>query len=201
MVMGRGIGARFEDFDDDHATTAGGTCGFVVLRLIASFASLGIGRRMVVLSRQEPSGQRDVVDPVAVGQQTVMADAVEAFGKDVDQEAPDELMDRQAHGLVAFCPFGSIVLPGEGDGVVVDTDQPSVGDGDPVGVAGEIGKHGFGPGEGLLGVDGKVGLVERLEVGVEGSFVDKRLVVVEKVETTVGMGLLEAFEDQATEQA
>ena len=76
-----------------------------------------------------------------------MADAVEAFGKDVDQEAPDEFMDRQGHDLVALGAFDPIVLPGEGDFVIVDADQPAVGDGDPMGVAGEIGEYGLRSGE------------------------------------------------------
>ena len=76
-----------------------------------------------------------------------MSDMVEAFGEDVDQKAPDEFVDRQVHGFVAIGAFGSIVLPGEGDGLIVDADQPAVGDGDPMGVAGEIGQHGFWTGE------------------------------------------------------
>ena len=116
-----------------------------------------------------------------------MADAVEAFGKDVDQEAPDEFMDRQGHDLVALDPLGSVVLPGEGDLVIVDADQPAVGDGDPMGVAGEVGEYGLRSGERFLGEHRPVRLVERFEIGVEGGLVGKRLVVVEEPETTVGM--------------
>ena len=69
-----------------------------------------------------------------------------------------------------------------------------------MGVAGEIGKHGLGPGERFLSEDRPVRFVERLEIGVEGSLVGKRLVVVEEPETTVGMRLFEALKDQAPEQ-
>jgi len=110
-------------------------------------------------------------------------------------------MDIKSHDFVAVRAFGSIILPGKGDLFVVDTDQPTVGNGDPVSVAGEIGEHRLRPGERFLGMDREVGLVEGLEIGVEGGLVGKRLMVVEEVETTVRMGLFEAFQDQAAEQA
>jgi hypothetical protein len=88
-----------------------------------------------------------------VGQQAVVADAVEAQGQDVDEEAADELAWRQGHGLVPLAPLGSVVLSLEGDTPVVEPDQAAVGDGDAVGVAGQVGEHRLGSGEGTLGVD------------------------------------------------
>ncbi len=41
---------------------------------------------------------------------TVMADAVEALGQDVDKKASDELGYRQGHGLVQIAIFGAVVL-------------------------------------------------------------------------------------------
>ena len=92
--MDRRLGTGFEHVDDDHAAAAGRTCGFVWLRLIDGISRLDIGQRTVVLSSQETVCPGDIVGAVAIGEQAVMADAVEAFGKDVDQEAPDELVDR-----------------------------------------------------------------------------------------------------------
>jgi len=77
----------------------------------------------------------DIIGAMAVGEQTVMPDMVESFWEDVDEEAPDELMDRQVHGFVALGAFGPVILPGEGDGLIVNADQPAVGDGDPMGIA------------------------------------------------------------------
>lgn len=85
------------------------------------------------------------------GEKAIMADAMESFWKDVDQEAPDELMNIEDHDFVAFRPFSSIILPGEGDSLVVDADQSSVSGGDPVDIAGEIGVEG-----GLVGTPIKV---------------------------------------------
>ena len=57
----------------------------------------------------------DIVGAVAIGEQTVMADAMEAFWEDMDEKAPDEFMSIEDHDLVSFGAFGSIILPGEGD--------------------------------------------------------------------------------------
>ena len=45
---------------------------------------------------------------------------------------------------------GAVILPPEGDALLVERDEPAVGDGDAVGVAGEIGEHRLGPAKGRL---------------------------------------------------
>ena len=57
------------------------------------------------------------------------------------------------HDLVALVTIGTIVLPSEDDAVAVAGDQPAVGDGDAVGIAGQIGQHGLWPAERALGID------------------------------------------------
>ena len=188
-MLRRGLVAGFEDLDDDHASAAGRTYELVLPRLIGDLGSFDIGRRPVVLSSEKAACESDIVGTVAIGEQAVMANAVEAFGEDVDQEAPDELMDRQGHGLVALWLLSSIILPGEGDVFVVDADEPTVGDGDPMGIAGEVVEHRVWSGEGFLGVDCKVGFVEGLEIDMESAPVSKRLMIIEELETTVDMGL------------
>ena len=57
--------------------------------------------------------------------------------------------------------LGAVVLPLEGDLLAVEGEEAAVGDGDAVGVAGEIGEHGLGPSEGAL-EDRRGGSVGRL---------------------------------------
>ena len=67
--------------------------------------------------------------------QAVVTQLVKAFGRDVLEEAPDELV--AGHRLLAMavsCP----VLVGVGDGVVIDGQDSLIGDGDAEGIAGEI---------------------------------------------------------------
>ena len=80
-----------------------------------------------------------------LGQQAIMADAVEALRQDVDEEAADELADSERHQLVPNVAFDPVVLPSEGDAGVVERNQTAVGDGDTVGMAREIGSTASGP--------------------------------------------------------
>ena len=51
---------------------------------------------------------------VAAGEQAVVTDAMQALGQRMDEEAADELMGRQRHGLVAAGSFDPVVLALEG---------------------------------------------------------------------------------------
>ena len=114
------------------------------------------------------SGARDIGLAGGAGEQPVVTDAVEALGQDVEQEAPDELVGRERHGAEPRLPVAAVVLVAEGDAALVEADEAAVRDGDAVGVAGEIGEHRLGPGEGRLGVDEPVLLPERREMCGEG---------------------------------
>ena len=93
--------------------------------------SLGLrGRRI-----EQLACPRDVLGARGAGEETVVADAVQASWQDVDEEATDELARGERHDLVAGAAVGSIVLVFEGDALLVERDQPAVGDGDAVGVA------------------------------------------------------------------
>jgi len=78
----------------------------------------------------------DVGGAVAAGKQAIVADAVEALGQDVGQESSDELVGVQCHCLPPLWSIDAVILPAEGDAVVVGRDQSTVGDGDTVGIAG-----------------------------------------------------------------
>ena len=55
----------------------------------------------------------------AVGEQPVVTDAMQALGQHMDQEASDELMRWQRHGLVPAGPLDPVILPLEGDAGLV----------------------------------------------------------------------------------
>ncbi len=57
----------------------------------------------------------------------------------MEEETADELWGLEAHGLVAgFVAWAAVVLPLKGDVVLVEGDETRVGDGDAMGVAGEV---------------------------------------------------------------
>ena len=62
----------------------------------------------------------------------------------------------------------AIVLPGEADLAVGESDQAAVGDGDAMGVAAEIAEHLLGAGERRLGEDHPVDAGQRVELSGEG---------------------------------
>jgi hypothetical protein len=60
---------------------------------------------------QEPAKASDVGGPIAIGKQSVVANAVETLGEDVHEEAAYELVGVQCHGLPPFGSVDTVVLP------------------------------------------------------------------------------------------
>ncbi len=54
------------------------------------------------------------------------ANAVEAARQHMDQEAADELMRLERHGLVVGASLDPVILPPEGHALVVGRNQPAV---------------------------------------------------------------------------
>jgi hypothetical protein len=69
----------------------------------------------------------------------------------MQQKPSDEFNGLQRHGTLPILPL--IVFPPERDLAVVTRQQPPIGDGDAMGVAGEVAEHVLRPGQWGLGVD------------------------------------------------
>jgi hypothetical protein len=69
----------------------------------------------------------------------------------MDEESPEELISRDGHHLLLTAV--GVVLPSERDLIFPESDESMVGDGDAVGVAGEIVEHMLSAAEGRLGID------------------------------------------------
>src|SRR5204862_8204953 len=147
-----------EGLDDDHAAAAARArvregLRFVVVD-VASIAGLALCRRHV----EEPARSRNVLGAAAVGQETVVADAMESVGQYVNEEATDELVDGERHQLGALAFLRSIVLPLEGHAGIVERDEPAVGDGVTVGVARQVSQYRLGPAEVPLSIEVQLGI-------------------------------------------
>lgn len=129
--------------------------------------------RVVDVLRIGRFGPEQLPDPgdigcaVAVSEEAIVADAVLASGEHVNQKAANELWRCQRHGRLATRAFETVIFDAEGDAARIETDQAAVGNGHPVGVARQIGQHGFGPGEGFFGVNDPVDLAQRLQESIE----------------------------------
>jgi hypothetical protein len=88
---------------------------------------------------------------VSVGKQPEVADLDEAGGQDMEQETADELDRIELHDAASVVM--PRVAPAEAHLAVIDAKESSVGDGNPVRVAGQILQHMFGSSERRLGVD------------------------------------------------
>ena len=86
-----------------------------------------------------------------MGQKAEVADAHEARGKHVEQEAAQELLDRQGHQALLVAVRR--VSPAEGDLVPLEGDQAVIGDRHAVGIAAEVTENMFGTTEGRFAVD------------------------------------------------
>ena len=83
-----------------------------------------------------------------MGQKTEVPDADEAGGKQVEQEAAQELLDRERHQALLIAVGG--VSPAKGDLVVGQGDEAMVGDGDAMRVASEVVENMLRAAEGRL---------------------------------------------------
>ena len=80
-----------------------------------------------------------------------MSDADQAAGQNVQQESAQELMGGNGHDLLLAAV--GIVSPAEGNAIALEGHETMVGDGDAVGIAGQVVENMFGATEGWLGVD------------------------------------------------
>lgn len=79
----------------------------------------------------------------------------------MQQEAPHELLGTERHGLVAGAAVLAVILPAERDAALIEGDEPAVGDRDPVGITGEVGKDCGRTCEGTLGIYDPFHLTQR----------------------------------------
>ena len=135
---------------------------------------------------------------MTIGEEAEVSNAMEAVGQGVQQEAPDELVGLQTHGLDGAVV--AIVLPGEGDMIVVAGLDAAVGDGDAMGVAAEIGENLRGAAERLLGVDDPIDAPRGGQMGGERRGIGETRKIAEEAEIAFVEGGLQAFEEQAAEQ-
>src|SRR5215470_16703706 len=114
-----------EHLDDDHAAAAAWTKR---LAGIGSSGWLALG----VCNGKQLTGAGDVVGARGFGEQAVVADTMQAFWQHVNEEAADEPVGGERHLLVSIAALDAVILPLEGDALLVESNQSAVGDGQGV---------------------------------------------------------------------
>ena len=107
----------------------------------SSAASVSRARGCVSGTLRKLARSGDVLGPAAIGEQAVMADAVEPAGQHVGGQAAGELVDGECHHFGPLSLTGAVVLPLEGGPGNIECDEAAVGDGDTVRVARQVGHH------------------------------------------------------------
>jgi hypothetical protein len=111
-------------------TSKGGSVGF------------GIVQQQTLTAGQE-------FGATAIGQESEETNADKAAGQNMQQETSQELLRGERHLL--FLIAVGVIVPAEGNLVVLESQETLVGDGHPMGVASEIAQHMLGTTEGWLG--------------------------------------------------
>ena len=109
--------------------------------------------------------QSQRLSAVAVGKQSEVTDLDETGGQHMEQEAADELDRIERHDAAAVAMTG--VAPAEAHLSVIEAEESSVGDGNPVRVAGQVLQHMLGSAERRLGVDHPLSPAQAPEQGVK----------------------------------
>ncbi len=128
-----------------------------------------------------------------------MADADEALGEQVKEEATQKLIAREGHQFLLIVVSG--VTPAEGDLAVGQRDQAMVGDGDAVSVATEILQYVLGSAEGWFGVDDPIFAEEGTQPGSEELGMGERREFSGQAQLAAFKGGVQARDELATEHA
>ena len=88
---------------------------------------------------------------LTVGEEAEVPDADETLGQNMDEEPSQELVGLERHDLLLAA--GCVILPAEGDAILLEGYEAVVRDRDAMGVAGEVVQNVFRPTEGWLGID------------------------------------------------
>jgi hypothetical protein len=106
----------------------------------------------------------------------------------MEQEATQELVDRQRHQPLLVAVSG--ISPAEGNVTVGESNEPMVGEGDPMGIVAEIAQRMFRAAEGSLGVNDPVVEEQQSEPGREASRLGEREEMAMELELAFAKGCL-----------
>lgn len=136
----------------------------------------------------------EFVGSARICQETEVADATEAFRKDVKEKTADELVGIE-HDHLGFVA-GTIVLPAEADAIILAGEQAVVCDCDAMGIAPQIVEDLLWPCEWAFGVDDPVEVAERLQIASERGGFEEPDEMPEEAQVASIERCLKAFKEQ-----
>lgn len=189
--------------DAAHHAAAVGTCGEGIIRGAVRLAVASLRRHAVSLlvspTLKQIADSHKIEVAFAFGEESVMTDAMEAVRQDVHEEAADKLMRGKSHE--AGAPAAAVVPVGECDFIIIDGEEPGIGDGGSMRVASEIGKHALGSAERRLGVDDEEALPQGAYALGEDGRIGKPGQIAEEAGFAAMEGGFQGVEEQPAEEA
>ena len=130
-----------------------------------------------------------------VGEKSVVTDALEAVGQNVQQEPAYELVGCERYRLRP-CSI-AIVSPREGDAVVIDREEPVIGDRNPMCVPSQVSENMLRTGKRSLGVDQPFGAAQRCKDRIERRTIAEVLQITEEAQLVGTKSSLQLLQKQA----
>ena len=137
--------------------------------------------------------------PAPIREKAGKANPDEPARQDMEHEASQKLFCGDRH--LALLAAVSVVLPPEGDPAVGNGEETVIGDGDAMGIEGQIVKHMLRSCEGAFRVNHPVLAKERPEESVKGFLSGQRLEATRKSELALTKGVLQASDKLAAKDA
>ena len=162
-----------------------------MLCLLIAIGVIGFGGGNI----EERSTQRELVSSVPIRKQSVVADAMKAIRQDMEQEAAHELPNSQPHHLILVVAVVPVILPAKADMRVCEFEQPTVADGDTMGVARKISQELLRACERTLGENHPFLHAQGSEAGLECLPVFKRNEIGEELQLASFVCWHETFEE------
>ena len=151
-----------EALNDLHAPAAAWASGSLVVRYIEILIIIRAPIRWRRPHLEQLAAQRELFGAMAVRQQSIVTNPMEAVRQNVKEEAAYEFIHLERHDL----PIVAVaILAAEADVVPIHIQQPIAGHRDTMRVARKIGQHPLGPSEGPLGIDDPVDPAQWRESG------------------------------------
>src|SRR5918911_4558811 len=126
-----------------------------------------------------------------------MADALEAMRQDMKEKPSEKFDGLQRHGALPIPPL--VVFPPKRHLAVATGQQPPIGDGHPMGVAGEVAEHLLRPSQWRLGVDHPLRLLQGREELAPGRWSTPALALSLEAEAILGSGLPQRRQERPPE--
>jgi hypothetical protein len=156
--------SSFDRLNDLHSAAAART-GWRVVGRSDLLTIIGLTIPQNRGRRQQLAAKCNLIGAVAVGEQAVVTDAMEAVWQDVHQKAPNELTGLECHHFALAVL--AIILPAKAELPVGQRNQPAIGDCNAMSVTRKMGEYLLGASEWMLGKYDPFAPAQRREILLE----------------------------------